>query len=286
MGLTAASATPTEQRVFQLTASDPAEAALRPADPGGMCILPRSNYTFSHTALSANWGGGMNINDTTDVNTYYSAELHWYQPHYEAVCPGASLNAIWSGLGGYNYHNGYQRLIQSGTDLSGSTLQGAHFWYEVIVHGAVDSYEVAVSSPTVSAGDYVGTKTSYSSSGNGTMIFRMMNFTTGQEESYGLTGWGGFPAYSFYDGSTADYISESTGGGSAPGGYYYLREPTSDISFPYAVANGHAIDDYKSWRINTTSSSGSGHYSGGYWYKQGSWFDGMHAWTDVWYSCS
>jgi hypothetical protein len=279
-GLAADHASPQERATFAMPSGDASESALKPADPGEMCVRPRSN-AVTVISKSPNWGGGYNVNGTKSSNTFYAAQVRWTQPHFQAVCPGASALSVWSGLGGSNSSN----LIQSGSDVSQSSLQGATFWWEML-NSVVDTREVAVSSPSVTAGDYVGTDTRYNGSGNGTATFKMMNFSSGLYQTYSVTRWGTWWPYSFYDGTTSDYISEQPGGGSAPGGRYYLRKPTSPISFPYATANDNAVGSYPSWRVNTTSDTSSGYYYNGYWYKQGSWFDGIHAWTNEWYSCS
>lgn len=221
----------------------------------------------------------MNVNGTESTDTYFSAHVRFTQPSFVAACPTASRMSIWAGLGGWN--TATFGLAQNGTDVDGSTLNGAHFWWEILRGGGIDTHEVTSNAVGVSAGEYVGATTRWDSSQQG-FWFYFYNFTRGQSAPGLLvTNTGGGPMSLFYDGSTADYVSESPVNTST-GQYFNLRKPSTatsppTISFPYALVNGQAIGSYGSWRVNTTSATGG--------LKQGSWFDGNNAWTNEWYKC-
>lgn len=258
---------------------DASVRTLKVQKPGPFCVLSQSN-SISHTDTSFNWGGGMNVNGTPSTDTYFSAHVRWTQPSYVAACPSASRNSIWAGRGGWNQTT--FGLAQNGTDVDGATLNGAHFWWEILRNGS-DTSEATSGAVGVSAGEYVGATTRWDSSQQG-FWFYFYNFTRGQSApGLLITNTGGGPMSAFYDGSTADYVSESPTN-TATGQYFQLRKPSSastppTISFPYALANGQAIGNFGSWRINTLHQPGSG-------LKQGSWFDGTNAWTNEWYQCS
>lgn len=235
-----------------------------------MCATNASNALVK-SVHSANWAGGMSVNSSSTLNTYDYANAHWTQPTFVGVCPAASLYSIWSGIGGYTV----PQLIQSGTDATTSTLNGATFWWEML-NSNFDTKEVDIFNLSVSPGDAVGALTSYA---NGEAHFDLYNFTHNQHSTVDVAYAGGYPASQYYRGNTAEYISEAPSGGSGPGGYYYLRKPSSGtLAFPYATANGQAIGAYPTYQIDELGVSGRA--------MQDSSFDGSHAWNDVWRACS
>ena len=81
--------------------------------------------------------------------------------------------------------------------------------------------------------------------------------------------YNGDTATNYYDGTTADFITEEPPG-------YKLRKPyLGNTYFNWAEANNLPIANFDSWRIYQ--------YNGGW--IQGSYFDGIHAWTDPWNAC-
>lgn len=240
------------------------------ADPGVVCPSNRVAGGVVGTVNSQNWGGGFTLNGSATLNTYWNAQVRWGQPYFVGVCPGTSAHAIWAGLGGWNS----PRLIQAGTDVSASNMNGSYFFWEML-NASISPPEQIMSSPMVAAGNYVGATSTY---GSGEVQFDVWNYTNQQYAVIRVSQFAGYPASSFYDGTTADFISERPYGGSASGGWFYLRKPSSGtISFPYALANNQAISVFNSWRINTFS---SGHY------LQASTYDGVNAWNNNWAACS
>lgn len=215
----------------------------------------------------------MVVNGSATLDTFYSAHVRWTQPTYVAVCPSGSRNAMWAGLGGTSNSTS---PAQSGSDLEGSTLNGAIFWWELIF-GNFDTHEVKFAGLTPSPGDYIGTTTRWDSSQQG-FWFYFYDYSTGYSSQALVTSVGTVPMVNYYDGTTADFISESPTNVNT-GLLWNLRKPSSGtISFPYALANSQGISNFSSWRTNTTPSAGG--------YKQTTNFDGIHAWADSWQKCS
>lgn len=221
---------------------------------------------MSHYANSSNWAGGMLINNTTNVDTYYNAQLRWTQPAFDTVCNSTSKMSIWAGLGGWNPR---YRLIQMGTD-SNIGSQSPFFWWEILNPG-YDTHEVSMP-PSVSNGNYVGAKAQYS---GGVATFTAWNFTTGAYNTASVSSVNGQSVSAYYDGSTADFISERPFN-FGTGSLFDLKKPLSAISFPYALANDQAIRAFEGWNISEYVNHT----------LQNSTFNADGAWTNSWFSCT
>lgn len=236
----------------------------------GLCETNKYNTSF----FSGNWAGGFNINDTTNVNTYNDSYTQYTEPTFVETCPSASAYSIWSGLGGWNYNNGQQRLIQAGTDTA-SALNVSYLFWEL--WSTDNRYPEIRSSAQVSPGDAIVTDSEFNSTYGYASMYAYdaasgVNFSSGQIYTYH-----GVAAQTFWDGSTSDYITEAP---TESDGHttYQLREPSTGYeSIPYILVNGKSLGSYKSDPI----------YQGiqGQPLVQTTTFDGHHGWIDIWQKC-
>ncbi len=226
----------------------------------------------TNIANSPNWAGGMSINNSATVDTYTSAESEFYQTGFDYACPSTSAYGTWSGLGGYNKDG----LMQAGTLASLSSLNGIFPFWEML-DSAHENPAVAFVGNEINPGDDVDSYTSYDP-GSRTVVLDVADISTGLAWSVGpIASYAGDPTSSYYDGTTVDYITEATFGGSAPGGYYYLRKPHLGTTYTFrALPNGTDLQNFDSWRFNELNAN----------LMQTSDFDGVHAWSDTWVACS
>jgi len=236
----------------------------------GMCVTGKNN-SVTHTAPSPYWAGGMSVDGSATRSDFWFADGAWVEPTFAAVCPGISAYAIWSGLGGWNSG----RLLQSGTDTD-YAMNSIYMFWEAIAPG-YPSHEVKFTGDVVRPGDEVEATTDYS---GGEALLTVYDLTTGVMKQTSFTSYAGLAASAYYDGTTADFITEAPGGGSAPAGRYYLRKPTAgSTDYYFAETNLNPIADYLSWKINEVG-AGTGNL------MQYSNFNGSGAWSDDWGSCS
>ncbi|MCL4474290.1 MAG: hypothetical protein M1455_10200 [Actinobacteria bacterium] len=229
------------------------------------------------------WAGGMTVDGTKDGHTFYWATDKWYQTAFDPSCgydPTNSGYATWAGLGGANQN----RLIQAGTEAAWDSIYGIFPWWEVIDPNH-DSNMVKWAEDVISGGDDVEADAYYDASGN-VINMAVWDWTKGYNWYVQIYNqYAGDPTYYYWDGSTADFVTESPHGGPAPGGWYYLRKPhLGNTYFYYATANQQPIANFWSWKLYEYSDPSK------YWwgtgdYLQGSYFDGIHAWTDPWNNC-
>lgn len=275
-------ATDAELKAYELPPRPPGGAALahwesmmsgwKGAAPPEPCETGRVN-SVAHYATLPYWAGGMNINNSSTLNTYTKADGEWTEPAFVAVCPAASAYTIWSGLGGYNS----TRLIQAGVNTD-TALNSSYMFWEVLSSAHPNS-EVKLTGDIVRAGDIVEAFESYTAGGTGSAYFFVYDATNGLSASTTRTTYSGANMSTYYEGTTADYITEAPGGGTAPQGRYYLRRPASDTTnYFYAVSNNQPINAFPSWNISEIGASGN--------IMQSSSYDGIHAWNDYWKSCS
>jgi hypothetical protein len=163
-------------------------------------------------------------------------------------------------------------LLQAGVDTGLGQNQN-YMWYEMI-SPQHDSTELVWPNSDVYPGNNVYTYTDYY---NGTATFFVEDLTTGVSHSASTTQWDGQAMSAYFDGTTADFITEAPSGGSAPGGLYYLRKPASGSTYYYyyAAVNGNPIADYLSWNINESNRV----------LMQTTSYNGSTAWRDYWQSC-
>lgn len=236
----------------------------------GMCETSKRSGLVT-TQPSTNWAGGMTVNGTTSTNTFQSSDGEWNQPAFVAACPAASGYSIWSGLGGWNQH----RLVQSGVDVVNQALNSNYMFWEVI-SPQHDSHEVMWSGTTVNPGDDVESFVKYS---GGTVLLAVTDYTSGVSHNASMSTYAGQAMSQYWDGSTADFITEAPTGGSAPGGLYYLRKPSLGQTYYYfALANSQAIAAFSTWGLIEVGPSGTT--------MQTTSFNGANAWYDNWKSCS
>ena len=248
-------------------------------------VMNVTNY-----AESPNWAGGMAVDGTTFSSTYSRTDSHFYQPALGGGCPNQMGWSAWTGLGGWNSGNGgIQRLLQTG--VAANTANGwVYPFYEAI---ATDSQNPAVfntSIGTVAVGDHVRSSLQYTSSPS-VAYFAYQDYNTGASWNMSITTAGGYPISHFYDGSTAEWITEQPG--KSGGGLYDLFPTTNpDNQWDYAVYNNNIpIANAPTWNIHQRNRSDN-HL------MQGSYFNGTTAWrntaqtrdtsngSEPYYSCS
>jgi hypothetical protein len=239
----------------------------------GMCVTNMINGGLTNVTHAPNWAGGMNVNGSATVPTFYQAMGEWVQPGFVDVCGGLSTStySIWAGLGGWNQ---LHRLMQAGVAASFTDLNHSFMWWEVLNSFYLGN-AVEFSGEPVNPGDDVGAAVLYDAPEARMSVF---DYTTGISNVVALTSWAGIPMSDFYDGTTADFITEAPSGGPAYGNYY-LRKPASGYTYySYAATNYAPIASYYSWRLNEVGPSGRSMQTSG--------FDGVHAWQDTWTGCS
>ena len=239
----------------------------------GMCELPES-AAASGPHFSSNWAGGMN-----NGAGFTGSSLTWTQPGFTYTCGTAAKLAWWSGLGGWNYPGGQERLIQGGTDTA-TDLTGSHPniifpWWEMLTTNT-DNPMVKMGGPTpaIAPGHQIRSTVTYNSAG-GFAVMAVYDITTGITYSSGaISSYQGHPTSYYYDGSTSDFISEAPT--NSAGNVEPLRRPTSPVHFSAAYTNGNSIGTYGSWNI--VQGTASHHIDD-------SSFDGSHAWNTTWRAC-
>lgn len=208
------------------------------------------------TGNSPFWAGGMTVNGSATVNTFTKSDGMWKQPTFTNPCGATAYYSMWSGLGGWNKF----RLLQTGTDQNG------FMWWEAIAPNT-SVPEEAWPNSHVNPGDTAESVVMYEHSFVDMFVF---DITTGESQSLSWSSLNGNGVADFYDGTTADFVTEdpSVGGSPAP-----LAKPAPGFTFySYATADDHPISYWASWRINNSS-------------KQTSNWDGVHAWNDYWHQC-
>jgi len=252
----------------------------------GMCSTNLSNAlphqvtpsSVTVTAPTDNWAGGMNVNGSQTQNTFTQTDLKWVQPAFiHPPCSASAEMAIWSGLGGWNSvdldPNGQGRLIQDGTDQDGS------MWWQAIAPD-YNTYQVTWTGAWAAPGDIVESLVIFDTTYHDASLY-MFDSTTNLSQSTSFGPLGGHSGQDFYDGTTADFISESPTIGKTSTGapiYAELARPIGNgtIYFPYATTNGEPIAQFPSWRINQTRDGIA---------RQTTGYDGVHAWYNAWKNC-
>lgn len=239
----------------------------------GMCRRSKSNLTGGP---SANWAGL-----ETTGRTYTTVTGQWTEPSWVFGCAHASSHSIWTGLGGDPAYGGTNHLLQSGVDTGGSNINSVYGWWEAIspVH---DTYEVQFSGFAPRVGDVMSATTTYKTSGSPTGVnMSVYDASTGKSAATGYMNYiDGLSVVNYYSGSTADFINERPGGGSAPGGYYYLRKPgTTGLKTTWSAATANSTS------VNSLSHIWDYMSDGNLLEDVGSGFLGTQVWTDHWDAC-
>lgn len=165
--------------------------------PSVPCLGASGKSALRFTTYSNNWGGYV-ANGHSNYNQVYNDQNI---PTYYTNCgaDNRTLAAPWIGLGGFR---GSSKLIQQGFASGssvGSTTQGASLWYEYL--------NSAHQNPPV----YIG-----HTSKTGHVISQYMSYSSGKVgfhwyDRTARSGWSPVNVSglsSYYDGSTADYITE------------------------------------------------------------------------------
>ncbi|MFE0388414.1 hypothetical protein ACFW1F_30625 [Streptomyces bungoensis] len=162
----------------------------------GKTVSPTAAKAVRAEAYSTNWGGYV-ANGHSNYNEVYNDQNI---PKYYTDCgaDNKTLAAPWIGLGGYNSAKLIQQGFASGSSV-GSTTQGVSLWYEYL--------NAAHQNPPVYIGHTLKT---------GHVISQYMTYSSGKVGFHGYdrtagSGWSPVNVSglsSYYDGSTADYITE------------------------------------------------------------------------------
>ncbi len=169
--------------------------------PSVPCLGGSGSSAVRFTKYSGNWGGYMGTGHSNYNEVYDDQNI----PTYYTTCGAntASLAAPWIGLGGWNSGKLIQQGFASGSSSTqngpGTATQGASLWFEYL--------NAAHENPPV----YIGrtTKTNH-------VISQYMTYTAGKVvfHWYDRTAGSGWSPVtvnslsSYYDGTTADFITE------------------------------------------------------------------------------
>lgn len=290
-------ATPIELLLYGLPSKPTAPAALRAWTANVTGLIWATPYVCESTSASSpafqaavsgpvhygssrNWAGGMTVNGTRNVNTYSSADGEWTQTGFSSTCPRRYGYSTWDGLGGFNYQGSdpnHQELMQTGTDIINSNNTSIYPWWELVNESFTGSREVLMAQPgVIYAGDNVEATTNYTgSAAYFTVIDHTPHPPTNRPTVYPagpVTGAGGQPIQNFYDGSTADFVTEAP---SWNGTMANLQRPADGNTYYYlAEANNQPVANFPSWNL----AEDGGHMQTSSW-------DGTHAWYDTWHNC-
>lgn len=207
----------------------------------GMCQVLVSN-----PLRSSNWSGL--LNSSSSATAFTRSGGSFVQPTFEAACPHASAHSVWAGLGG----NGVQRLLQSGTAASQSSLNGIEAWWEAISPN-LDTYQQNFTGLAISPGQTVRPATTYvpaTSTRAGYAVMSVYNATTGKSATTGaISSINNVPISQFYNGGTSEFVDErpSAAGLKYPvdGQYFYFRKThNSWTNWAQALTNGVGFRTY------------------------------------------
>jgi hypothetical protein len=211
--------------------------------PSAPCLAP-SRVSSLRVTYGPYWGGFEATGYTNYVEVYDDQNI----PTYSSSCGSnsATMTSSWIGLGGDNA----QRLIQQGFDAgsSATATTGARLWYEYLT--VLKPNPLVYIGSTTRTGDTISQAMTYSS---GTVVFHWYDRTNGQKWSdvtvKNLSG--------YYDGSTADFITEW------PPGTDAIRKFSRQTFSAAGAAHGSTFADlftlpYLEDRVtNTGTSSGA-----------------------------
>lgn len=183
-------------------------------------VTPRLSVQVSSTPhvvsgayTTRHWGGYF---DYTNSEAFTGAESTFAAPTVGSGCGTPGGIGIWTGLGGHVSPDLIQSGIEAGRELGGPTvwqpfwelLNSTHIWTPNLLQGSTGAI-------SISPGNVMFSKTTYSPATTGSARFFIENETTGESTAYtigaassGLTG----PIENYYNGSTADFITEDPGG--------------------------------------------------------------------------
>jgi hypothetical protein len=168
----------------------------RETTPSVPCLGPSLKSSPRFTAYSKLWGGYIATGHSNYNEVYDDQNI----PTYYTSCGSNSttLAGPWIGVGGYNSGKLIQQGFASGSSV-GSTTQGASLWYEYLNDAHLNP--PVYIGHTTKTGHVISQYMTYSS---GKVVFHWYDRTAGSGWSpvtvSGLSG--------YYDGTTADYITE------------------------------------------------------------------------------
>jgi hypothetical protein len=247
---------------------------------------------------SSNFGGGygtVNPNPTPPlpkITAYTEANMGWYQSAFDQNCSGKQNDGYvtWAGLGGFG-----SKLMQSGTFNSGTIFpndyQYSPFFWEVVGPDYPDKIMYQFDGFGISAkyGDDVQSYVAYGTTQSGYPgqgLFTAHDSNLGIQLSTGympsVTGTNNvvYPMSNFYDGSTADFITERPRGTDLNGNLFQLRYPHLKNTLIYfASANGYGIPSLPGVNVETET------YGNEVTQTQSSEYNGATAWEDWWTGC-
>ena len=235
------------------------------------CKLHDVFANVTNYAQSGNWAGGMAVDGTTFSSTYSRTDSHFYQPALGGACPNQRGWAAWTGLGGWNSGNGgIQRLLQTGViALSNGYV---YPFYEAIATDSQNTAVINTSLGTVAVGDHVRSSLQYTASPS-VAYFAYQDYNTGQSWNASITTAGGYGISHFYDGSTAEWITEETANSGGLNDLFTTTNP--DNQWDYAVYNNNVpIANAPTWNFHQRRND-DGHL------MQGSYFNGTTAWRNT-----
>ncbi|MGW2572560.1 hypothetical protein [Streptomyces sp. NPDC001537] len=196
-------AAPATARAFGFNAPDNPRALVawrakykgyRGTTPSVPCLAP-SRKSSLRASYSSNWGGYVATGHSNYNEVYDDQNI----PTYSTSC-GSNSNTMaspWIGLGGFRS----TKLIQQGFDAgaSATATQGARLWYEYL--NSAHQNPLVYIGHTTKTGHVISQAMTYRS---GKVVFHWYDRTAG-------SGWSDVTVSglsSYYDGTTADYITE------------------------------------------------------------------------------
>jgi hypothetical protein len=260
----------------------------RPADPGKLAswrqmyahyrgvVAPKFCTTDRRNAVtSGNWSGII-----ATSSTYTEADGEWAEPSFVAVCSTQSSYSMWPGIGGYYGGSTGFKLIQAGTDTGTGSVNDLYTWIELI-SGAHGFPEIETNAP-VSPGDTMAVWVAWDAA-NQAADFEIYNVTQGWDGTLAVTAVNGVAASNFYDGGSAEVISERAT--SSSGQLLQLRKPSTGYA-NYDNADFNDSPAYNDPSLQTiTMETGSNVLSTAD-DLYGNRNTGFTTWTTTWHRCS
>jgi len=147
-----------------------------------------------NAAYNSHWAGWL---ADSNYQEFVAAQSDYTQPTAESTACSPTGESTWTGLGGWNSGN----LVQDGTAINEFGLTYSA-WYEYLSPSNPNPAKL-LGNITVHAGDSMHVYVAYETS-NGYIDFYVADNTDGESQPAYASGVG----TSYYDGSSADYITE------------------------------------------------------------------------------
>ena len=239
-------------------------------------VTPKFCTTDRRNGVSSgNWSGIL-----ATSSTYTEAEGEWMEPSFVAVCSTQSSYSMWPGIGGFFGGSSGFKLIQAGTDTGTASVNDVYTWIELI-SGAHPFPEIETNAP-VSPGDTMAIWVAWDAA-NQAADFEIYNVTQGWDGTLAVTAVNGVAASNFYDGGSAEVISERATNSSS-GALYQLRKPSTGYA-NYYDAEFNDSPAYNDTSLETvTMQAGDVLSTADNLY--GNRNTGFTSWTTTWHNCS